>query len=109
MLTKLIVDLYVWIIEIFLWFVLLVSGVAGFLGTVPILKSAGRIPESETSWMIFGAVFFPVATFLLLVVLMGPFLVLVDIRRSVRAFESTNFGSGGSHGIQPVEHRELHL
>lgn len=39
MLTKLIVDLYGWIIEISLWFILLVSGIAGFHATVPALFS----------------------------------------------------------------------
>ena len=101
MLTKLIVDLYGWIIEISLWFILLISGVAGFRGTVPILKSAGWILESETTWKIAGAVFLPVVTFLVLAVLTGPFLLLIDIRKSVRAFESTNLGSGGIRGIQP--------
>jgi len=41
MLTRLIIDLYGWIIEIFLWFILLIAGVAGFHGVVPILKSLG--------------------------------------------------------------------
>ncbi|MEO8006901.1 MAG: hypothetical protein ABI728_00045 [Betaproteobacteria bacterium] len=43
MLTRLVVDLYGWIIEISLWFILLVSAVAGFHSIVPILKSAGWI------------------------------------------------------------------
>ncbi len=38
MLTKLIVDLYGWIIEIFLWCILLAAAIAGFLGVIPILK-----------------------------------------------------------------------
>jgi len=41
MLTRLIVNLYTWIIEISLWFVLLISTVAGYHYTVPILKAAG--------------------------------------------------------------------
>lgn len=43
MLTKLIVDLYGWIIEISLWFILLIAAVAGFHSTIPILKSAGWV------------------------------------------------------------------
>ena len=109
MLTKLIVDLYGWIIEISLWFILLVSGIAGFHATVPALRSAGWILESEAAWKLSGAVFLPVVTFLVLAVLTGPFLVLVDIRKSVRAFEAANLGSGSSRGVKPVEHREPHL
>ena len=109
MLSKLIVDLYGWIIEIYLWFILLVSGVVGFHATVPALRSAGWILENEAAWRISGAIFLPVVTFLGLAVIFGPILVLLDIRRSVRAFESTNLGSSGIRGIQPVEHRGPHL
>ena len=107
MLSKLIVELYGWIIEIFLWFILLISGIAGFQGTVPILKSAGLILESEIAWRFFGAVFLPVATFLVLAVAIGPILVLVDIRKSVRALEKMNDRS--SSGALKTEYREPHL
>ena len=107
MLTKLIVELYVWIIEIALWFILLVSGVAGFLLTVPALKSAGGILEIEIAWKIAGAVLLPVAVFLMLAVAIGPFLVLVDIRKTIRAFETTN--SRNISGIPQAEYREPHL
>ena len=109
MLTRLIVDLYAWIIEIFLWFMLLISCVAGYNATVPILNRVGWILENETAWKISGALFFPVATFLVLVVLTGPFLVLVDIRKSVRAFEMKNSGSGSSSRDLPAERREPFL
>ena len=109
MLSKLIVDLYGWIIEIYLWFILLVSGVVGFHATVPALRSAGWILENEAAWRISGAIFLPVVTFLASAVVLGPVLVLVDIRKSVRALEAANLGSGSSRGVKPVEHREPHL
>ncbi len=109
MLTRLIVDLYGWIIEIFLWFILLIAGVAGFHGLVPILKSSGWVLQSETAWRIFGAVAAPVAVFLVLVVLIGPILVLVDIRKSVRSLEAATRGSGSDSAVLPIEHREPHL
>ena len=109
MLSKLIVDLYGWIIEIYLWFILLVSAVAGFSGIVPVLKSSGWILENEIAWRISGAIFLPVVTFLASAVVLGPVLVLLDIRKSVRTLESANLGSSGSRGIQPVELREPHL
>ena len=87
MLTRLIVNLYAWIIEIALWLTLLISGVAGYHLTVPILKAAGLIPENELAWKVYGALFFLVAIFLALAVFIGPFLVLLDIRKSVRALE----------------------
>jgi hypothetical protein len=104
MLTRLIVDLYGWIIEISLWFMLLIAGVAGYHYTVPILRSAGLILEDPTPWKILGAPLFAVATFLVSAVLLGPVLVLVDIRKSVRAFEMKNSG-GGSRDL-PAERRE---
>jgi len=108
MLTRLIVDVYVWIIEISLWFMLLISGVTGYYYTLPILKAAGWILENETSWKIYGALFFVVATFLVSAILTGPFLVLVDIRKSVRAFETNNSGSSSSR-VLPFERREPSL
>ena len=76
MLTKLIVDLYGWIIEISLWFILLIAGIAGFHSLVPLLKRSGAILENELAWRILGAVVSPVVAFLILVVLFGPFLSL---------------------------------
>ena len=107
MLTRLIVDVYAWIIEISLWFMLLISGVAGYYYTVPILKASGWILENEPVWKIYGALFFAVATFLVSAVLVGPFLVLVDIRKSVRALETKD--SGSSSSVLPFERREPSL
>ena len=106
MLTRLIVDLYAWIIEISLWFMLLISGVAGYYATVPILNHVGWILQNEIAWKIYGALFFAVATFLVSAVLIGPFLVLVDIRKSVRALEMKNSGSGSTSRDLPAERRE---
>jgi hypothetical protein len=109
MLTRLIVNLYAWIIEISLWFMLLISGVAGYYYTVPILNAAGWILENETAWKIYGALLFAVATFLVSAVLTGPFLVLVEIRKSVRALEAKNSGSSSSSRVLPAEPREPSL
>jgi len=105
MLTRVIVNLYAWIMEIFLWFVLLIAGVAGYHYTVPLLKNAGAIPESEAVWKIYGALGFAVAALVLSAVVIGPILVLVDIRKSVRAFE-TKKSNGDSSGVLPAERRE---
>jgi hypothetical protein len=104
MLTRLIVDVYAWLIEIFLWFTLLMSGVAGYYYTVPMLKAAQLILVNETGWRIYGALLLPVATFLVLAVLTGPVLVLVDIRKAVRALEANNGGT--INRVLPAEPRE---
>jgi len=106
MLTRLTVNLYTWIIEIYLWFTLLIAGVLGYYYTVPALHAAGAILENEAVWRIVGALFFAVATFLMLAVLIGPILVLFDIRRSVRAIETKIRGSRSSGRGLTAEFRE---
>jgi len=106
MLSRLIVDIYGWIIEIFLWLTLLIAGIAGFQGVVPILKTAGADLENELAWKILGAFASPLVAFLALAVLFGPILVLVDIRKSMRSLEAATRGSGGA---LPIEYKEPHL
>ena len=108
MLTRLIVEVYVSIIEIYVWFMLLISGVVGYHVTVPILNAAGLILEHETAWKILGALLIPAATFLVLAVFLGPMLVLVDIRNSVRLIETKNGGGAGGSGSgdPPAERSE---
>ena len=98
MLTRLIVDLYAWIIEISLWLMLLISGVVGYYYTVPMLQAAGAILDNEAEWQIYGALFFVLGTFLVAAVVAGPFLMLIDIRKSVRAIETGNSGTGEGSG-----------
>lgn len=107
MLTRLIVDLYAWIIEISLLFMILISAIAGYHYTVPILNAAGGMPENEIAWKILGALFFPIITFLVSAVLTGPFLVLVDIRKSIRTLETKN--SGNNTRVLPPEPKEPHF
>ena len=101
MLTRLIVDLYAWIIEISLWFMLLVAGIFGYHFTVPMLNSTGAILENEAVWQIYGAGFFAIGAFLLSAVVIGPFLLLLDIRKSVRALESKQSVGGRVGGGPP--------
>jgi hypothetical protein len=109
MLTRLIVDLYAWIIEIALWFLLIGAALAGFVGVVPMLTSVGVSVDDSLLLKGFSALLFPLALFLLMVVLLGPFLVLVDIRKSVRALEGSSQGSGGGASVLSVEYKEPHL
>jgi len=88
MLSRLIVDVYAWLIEIFLWLVLLLSSVAGYHYASPILKNAGLIFEPHAGGKIVGALIFAVASFLVSAVVLGPILVLFDIRKSIRTLEA---------------------
>lgn len=88
MLSRLIVALFPWLVEIWLWLVLAAASIAGYGMTVPMLQSAGLIPEHEFTWKIIGAVAFPVISFLFLAVAFGPLLLLVDLRQAVRSIEA---------------------
>ena len=109
MLSRLIVDVYGWIVEIFLWMALLIAGFAGFHGLVRILKNAGWVPDSEIAWKIIGAVISPFVAFLILAVLFGPILVLIDIRKSVRSLEAFARNNANGVGAQSIEYKEPHL
>lgn len=87
MLTRLIVDIYAGIIEIFLWLFLVSSGVAGYLFTIPILNAAGWALENEIAWKVGGGLLCAVGSLLVSALLMGPFLMLVDIRQSLQGME----------------------
>lgn len=104
MLTRLIPEIYIGIIEITLWLVLLIAGLVGYNATVPLLKETGWIVANEVAWRIGGAVLLVVATFLIAVVVTGPLLVLVDIRRSVKALEAN--GKIGSTEDLPADRTE---
>jgi hypothetical protein len=94
MLSRFIVDLYTWIIEIFLWFMLLVSAAVGWRFTLPFLRGIGLIPGNEGAAMIAGALLAVVVTFLGLAIALGPLLVLFEIRRSVKVLEAKRAGDG---------------
>lgn len=88
MLTRVIVDLYAWIIEAALWALILISALVGFVFIAPAMGEAGWVLEHELAWRIFGAVLSAAFAFLMAVVFVGPLVLLVDIRRSVRDIES---------------------
>lgn len=88
MLTRLIVDLYAWIIEVALWSALVLAAVLGFIFFVPMMNDAGWVIEHQLPWRTFGALIAIGVAFLLSAVLAGPLVLLVDIRRSVKAIES---------------------
>ena len=106
MLTKLIVALYVWLLEIALWLTLPLAGVWGYHVRVPIMNDTGAVLTNEFAWRICGALVFPILAFLVLAVITGPFLILVDVRNAVRNIEARlDQGKDVSNSL-PLEHRE---
>jgi len=110
MLTRLIVNVYPWLIEISLWFGLLISSVAGYYYTVPLLHAAGVIHAQQMAWGIVGAIVFASLSFLAMAVAVGPLLMLVDIRRLVRAIESNGRNNGNRVPLPDLRNlREPHI
>ena len=107
MLSKLIVASYAWLLEIYLWLALAAAGVAGYETTVPLMMSAGVIPEHELAWKIVGALAFAVIAFLFLAVIAGPLFVLMDLRHAVRSIEAKTRGE--VIGSLPSERQEPKL
>lgn len=88
MLSRLIVASYTLLLEISLWLALAVASITGYEATVPMMQSAGVLPENEFAWKILGALAFPAIAFLFLAVITGPLFVLVDLRHAVRSIEA---------------------
>ncbi len=109
MLTRWIVDLYAWIIEVALWLFLIAAAVAGYMWTVPLLDSSGWRIESEGSWSFAGAIVSTGIAFLISAVVIGPVVVLVDIRRSVRSLEEGGAGRAPSKRDALLEARNPFL
>lgn len=104
MLTRLITNLYVWIVEISLWLMLLMACVAGYHYTVPLIEAAGWTLENETGWKIYGAILSTIVMFLALSVVTGPILLLIDIRNLLRGHKPKNAGDSGI--VRSVEPKE---
>lgn len=88
MLSRLIVASYALLLEISLWLALAVASITGYAATVPMMQTAGLLPEHEFAWKIIGALAFPAITFLFLAVIYGPLFILVDLRHAVRNIEA---------------------
>jgi hypothetical protein len=105
MLTRLIPAIYVGLIEITLWLVLLIAGLVGYFAAVPAAKSAGWLLANEIGLRLGGAILCVAVTFLVACVVVGPLLVLVDIRRSVKAIEASSMDGGAedlrTHRAEP--------
>lgn len=100
MLTRWIVDLYAWLIEIALWIFVLIAAVGGFFGTVPMLSNAGWVIENDGAWSFAGAICLAAFAFLLAAVFVGPVVILVDIRKSLRALEKRGNAPGISGEVR---------
>lgn len=106
MLTKLIVALYAWLLETALWSMLTLAGFVGYHVTIPIMNEAGAVLTPEFAWKILGALVFPVITFLILAVIIGPLLILVDVRQAVRNIEARLERGEDVSKSRPIERRD---
>ena len=109
MLTRWIVASYAWLVEIALWIALAIAAVAGFHFTVPIMSYLGAIVTPEIGWKFFGALVLSAVTFLVLAVLTGPFLLLIDLRRTVRQIAASLERDGEVRESTPYERRDPSL
>ena len=89
MLTRVIVATYVWLLEIALWLSLAVAAVVGYRITVPVMNAAGAVVAPEFAWNLLGALVLAAVTFLALAVVVGPVLILIDVRQAVRRIEAS--------------------
>jgi hypothetical protein len=103
MLTKLVVQVYASIIEISLWFAVMLSGVVGYHYSIPLVRAAGWTPRDEATWKVLAAIASVSASFLVLAVLTGPFLVLLDIRKSMRNLETRFAAINIRHHAEHIE------
>jgi hypothetical protein len=70
------------------------------------MNNAGAVLANEFAWKLFGALLFPVITFLVLAVITGPFVVLVDVRQAVRRIEARLERGEDVSASLPLERRE---
>jgi hypothetical protein len=89
MLTRLITDAYGALMEVALWVVLLLSAIWGYGWLGPQLVALDKSGNSVT-YGIIAAVISVMGAFLVLVVVTGPILLLLEIRRSLRRIEGFN-------------------
>lgn len=88
MLTKFIVASYAGLVELALWFALALAAFTGYHLALPVAYWMEVVPKSAFAWQLFGASAFAVSTILVLAVATGPFLILVEIRRSILQIEA---------------------
>ncbi len=107
MLTRLIVDVYAWIIEIYLWLVVLIAGVAGYHYGSNLFGTFGLYLEPHLIGKLTGALICALAGLLVSSVVMGPILVVFDIRKSIKSFEMKE--GSFSEFVHRTERREPSL
>ena len=94
MLTRLIVSFYSGLIEIALWLLIAVGGIAGY-------KFTSTVGGGDSAFI--GGVVGAAVVFVIAAVLFGGFLVLDDIRRSVRRIEVLAEEDRGSRDFTPSQ------
>lgn len=106
MLTRLILAFYPWLLEVALWLALLVAGFVGYNFVAPAMHVAGVALTPEDPGKIVGALILLGITFVGLAAVVGPILMLMDVRRAVRSIEARLEREVDVRGSLPVERRE---
>ena len=88
MLTRFIVASYAGLVELALWVAVIAAAIVGYHIALPVALWMEAVPKNAFAWQLLGASALSVSTVLLLAVITGPFLLIVEIRRSVRAIET---------------------
>ncbi len=106
MLTRLIVACYASLLEAALWFMAVCAAVVGYHFTVPVMHAAGVVLTPDFAWKLFGALVLPVVTLVVLALVIGPFLVLLDVRQAVRGIQAKLDREAHVRQSHPSERRE---
>ena len=93
MLTRMIVDLYAWLVEGLLWVIVISSTVVGYRYFDQVMIVFGVIVEPTIPNKLVGGAICAAVALIFSAIILAPFLVLFDIRQSVRSLES-----GRRHG-----------
>ncbi len=106
MLTRFIVASYAWLIEACLWLAVGTAAFTGYSLVVPVLDAMGIDPTSLHAWRLIGAVVLPVIVLIVLAVLIGPILILLDIRQALWLLVGRQQKDVEAHAFPHVERRE---
>jgi hypothetical protein len=88
MLIRLITSSYVRLLELSLWTSLAFAAIVGYHLAVPLIGLFGMVFTNELAGKLVGAVVLTTLMFLSLAAAVGPILVVIDIRQSLRRIEA---------------------
>ncbi len=88
MLTRIIIDLYAWLVECLLWGGVLLAAFVGYSHFDQLMIVFGVIIEPTVPNKLVGSIICAAIALIFSAIILAPFLVLFDIRQSARSIES---------------------